>query len=320
MTYFRLFFHGFYFYRLRLARFLTVFPFRVITLFSPKATSSDTVTYWLRPHTSKTRLPVLFIHGIGIGLHPYVSFLAAINGSVPQDPSDGQVGVLAIELMPISARITSELPNQATLVYDILAILDQHGWSNFVLASHSFGSVVVTNLLHDPAAAPRIASLVLVDTVALLLHQPTVAYNFTRRQPRTAPQRQVHYFASTDMLVAHTLARRFFWAQNILWKEELSGRNVTVALSGRDCIIDADAVGRYLVGEARGYDHFVAEDEVAAETLVEEEESWRNLAWKGEALDVLWFANCDHAQIFDRKADYKRLASVVRAYSAGVDQ
>ena len=291
----------------------------MVTLCSPRSTTSETLSYWLRPHTAPTRLPIVFIHGIGIGLHPYVSFLASINRALPQNSADGQIGVLAIELMPISARLTGSLPTQDTLIRDILAILDRHGWSQFVLATHSFGSVVATNLLHHPAASSRIVSCLLVDPVSFLLHEPAVAYNFTRRRPRTAPQWQVHYFASTDACVAHTLARRFFWARNIMWKEELNGRKATVALSGRDCIVDAEAVGRYLAGETQGYDRFVAEDEMDG-AVDDRDEGWRNLAWRGEGLDVLWFGHADHAQVFERKGDYRRLIEVLRAYSAGVDQ
>ena len=221
--------------------------------------------------------------------------------------------------MPISARITGEMPDHETLTRDLFAILDRHGWTNVVLAANSYGSTLVPHLLRHPPSAARIAALTLVDPVALLLHEPSVAHNFTRRRPRSAPEWQVHYFSSTDMCVAHTLARRFFWAQNILWKEELTAgrRRATVALGGCDCIVDTEAVGRYLAGEQRGYERFVAGEEGPAS---DEEDDWRSLAWRGEGLDVLWFAQCDHAQIFDRKADYRRVVEVLRSYSAGVDQ
>ena len=325
ITYLRLLAHGFRFYRLRLARLPTVFPLRPITLFSRRTTPSDTLSYFLRPHTARTRLPIVFVHGIGVGLYPYVPFLAALNrpGHAGAD-DDGQIGVLAVELMPISARLTGAMPSHATLTRDLLAILDRHGWERVVLAGNSYGSTLVAPLLRDPAAAARIAALVLVDPVALLLHEPSVAYNFVRRAPRTAPEWQVHYFSATDALVAHTLARRFFWAQCVLWKEELTRnrqRRATVALGGRDCIVDAPAVGRYLAGAARGYERFVADGgDEAGPAPADEADEWRSLAWRGEGLDVLWFAPCDHAQIFDKKVNYMRIVEVLRSYSAGVDQ
>lgn len=49
-----------------------------------------------------------------------------------------------------------------------------------------------------------------------------------------------------DPGVSHTLGRRFFWNENVLWKEDFEGRKVTAALAGRDLIVDTEAVGRYL--------------------------------------------------------------------------
>ncbi|KAG9499675.1 hypothetical protein J7337_008134 [Fusarium musae] len=61
------------------------------------------LTYWHRPHTSKTRLPILFIHGIGVGLYPYVNFLAELNAA---GSADGDVGIIAVEILSVSSRIT----------------------------------------------------------------------------------------------------------------------------------------------------------------------------------------------------------------------
>jgi hypothetical protein len=38
----------------------------------------------------------------------YIPFLADLNAEDSKDPSDGQVGIIAIEIMPISSRITAE--------------------------------------------------------------------------------------------------------------------------------------------------------------------------------------------------------------------
>ena len=93
-------------HRTSLLRFLTIFPSRLLTLFTTYHSPAKTLTYWYRPHTSRTRLPILFIHGIGIGLYPYIKFLADLNAEDGKDSLDGQVGIIAIEIMPISSRIT----------------------------------------------------------------------------------------------------------------------------------------------------------------------------------------------------------------------
>ena len=117
------------------------------------------------------------------------------------------------------------------------------------------------------------------------------------RKPKRANEHQLYYLASQDMGVAHSLSRCFFWSENILWKEDLNGKRATVSLSGRDLILDTASVGKYL-----------------AEPLYREDDSWKEQAWKGYKLDLLWFEGLDHAQVFDRKADRAKLVHAIRTY------
>ena len=105
-----------------------------------------------------------------------------------------------------------------------------------------------------------------------------------------------------DMGVAHTLSRHFFWQENTLWKHEIEGRNVTVTLAESDLIVNTDAVGRYLANDADLMD-----------------DQWKCRAWKGKGLDVVWFTQIDHAQVFDRREHRQKLVKVVRAYSRCVN-
>ncbi|KAF2998469.1 hypothetical protein E8E13_002186 [Curvularia kusanoi] len=220
-------YNGFLLHRTPLRSSLAIFPPRPATLLSRHLSAAPNLSYWYRPHTSKTRLPILFIHGIGIGLMPYSKWLSSINTSDPLSPTDGSIGILAIELLPISFRLTAPLPSPESLVLQINSILIHHGFTKVVLASHSYGTVLSTHLLKSPLTGPKIGPCLLIDPIPFLLHLPDVAYNFTARRPQHANEHQLWYFASTDMMVAHTLARGFFWAANVLWKEDLRGRKVT---------------------------------------------------------------------------------------------
>lgn len=95
---------------------------------------------------------------------------------------------------------------------------------------------------------------------------------------------------------------RFFWSENILWKQDILGRQVTVSLSGQDLIVDTAAVGQYL---AANDDNMPAEDD------------WRRREWTGQGLNILWFEDLDHAQVFDSCRHRHILVNVVREYSAG---
>lgn len=107
------------------------------------------------------------------------------------------------------------------------------------------------------------------------------------------------YFGSKDIGVAHTLFRRFFWADNILWKEDLKNHRVAVSLAGSDPIVDTRAIRAYLTG---GDDWCLAS------------EDWGTGGWKGDDLDVLWFPGFHHGQVFDKRTTRQLLVDTVRGF------
>jgi pimeloyl-ACP methyl ester carboxylesterase len=293
LTVVRLKFYGFHLHRTRLSHFFDLFPWRFLALLSRKKSPAKHLSYWHRPHTSKTQLPIVFIHGIGIGLYPYVDFLAELN---QHDDSNDQIGVIAIEMMPVSFRITHPVLDKDVLCSEIHEIIKHHGWDNFVLVSHSYGSAISTHLLKYAPIANQIAAVTLIDPITFLLHLPDVAYNFTYRQPKAANEHQLYYFASMDMGVSHALSRCFFWSDNILWKEDLGDRPVTVSLAEKDLIVNTAAVRRYLE---------LPEDPV----FLEKKRSTLDL-------DVIWNENIDHAQVFDTMPRRRRVLRAIRGHCA----
>ncbi len=326
-------YNGFRFHRNRLSRFFTVFPFRPLTLLSEYRSPVKHLTYWHRPHSSKTTLPILFIHGIGVGLYPYTNFLRDLNKAKDANPIDAEVGLIALEIMPVSSRITHPALEKDVMVGEIQAIVKHHGWSRFILVSHSYGSIITTHLLKSVLTTPLIGPIVLIDPVSFLLHLPDVAYNFTARRPIRANEHQLWYFGSKDIGVAHSLARRFFWSENIVWKEDLErdkvdggrARDVTVVLSGKDLIVDTEAVRRYLIATlsegpvANSHaSRTLNGDEKATvtKTVREDTGAWKDRPWTGSGLEVLWFEHLDHAQVFDSEKTRRPLIEAIRVYSA----
>ena len=343
----KLLFGGFHFHRTSLSRFFTLFPFRFQTLFTTYRSPAKHTMYWHRPHTSTTKLPVVFIHGIGIGLYPYTNFLNELNSSAGIESSDPteQVGIIAIEVMPVSFRLTHHALGREEMCAEIDEIISHHFPNQkFVLASHSYGTVLSTHLLKTPSIADRIGPMVLIDPVSILLHLPDVAYNFTRRQPIRANEHQLYYFASMDMGVSHTLARHFFWNENVLWKKDIGDRKVTVSLGGQDLIVNTEAVGRYLSSHEpakHGYENgfmsgngsdailidLESDDEdtdpglrmrggdrTSFDSGAEGDEEWKYRSWKGTGIDILWFKDLDHAQVFDKKPTRRRLIDAIHEY------
>ena len=331
ITYCSMLYSGFHFHRTSLTCFVALFPFRPLTLISAYESPVKHLTYWHRPHTSKTRLPILFIHGIGIGLYPYANFLRELNNGGGEG-YDGDVGIIALEIMPISSRITRSALEKDVMVREIQTIVRHHGWTKFVLVSHSYGSIISTHLLKSPLTAPAIGNVVLIDPVSFLLHLPDVAYNFTARQPVHANEHLLWYFGSKDIGVAHTLARRFFWSENIIWKEDLGleveqreeRRKVTVVFGGKDILVDTNTVGRYLMGTSlKGRQISDKATRMASEiktatvsgVVSAEGEEWKTRPWMGSGLEVLWFEKLGHGQVFELERTRRPVIKAIRVYT-----
>lgn len=161
---------------------------------------------------------------------------------------------------------------------------------------------MATHVLHDSELSQRVEGVMLVDPVTILLHLPDVAYNFTRRTPRTANEWQLWYLASMDPGIALVLGRHFFWKENIIFKEELvSGRQAAVCLSSRDLIVDTRSVVRYLTS-----------DDNEACTVLEAAKESSTMTSSG--VELLW-VELDHAQVFDKSHDYDRLVETIRRFA-----
>jgi len=260
----------------------SLFPPRPLTVISQRSLSPN-VSYWYRAHRTTDKPPIVFIHGIGIGLYAYTGLLRRIA------EADEEVGILAIELLAISMRMTRPVMGPAETCIAFSEILTSLGIDRFVLVGHSYGTVVGTYLLHSPELGPRIEGMLLIDPIPLLLHMPNVAYNFVYRQPRSANEWQLWYFTSRDADIARSLSRHFFWTESVLWKEELEGRPTVVVLSGDDQIVDAEAVWQYLTGE----------EEVSSDV------------WERDTLKVLFYAGLDHATVFDSRDRVDQLVGVL---------
>lgn len=195
-------------------------------------------------------------------------------------------------------RISPPPLSREAMLEALTELLDAHGFERVVVAAHSYGTVVAAHVMRDPALCARVSAWLLIDPIPFLLHLPAVAYNFVYRAPRRANEWQLWYFASRDPDVARALARHFFWAENVLWKEDLVGKDVAVVLSGKDQIVDAAEVRRYLTGE---------------------EDAEIEFAWRKDGLEVLYYPELDHSKVFDTKELRRPLVEIVQRFGRRSD-
>ncbi len=96
------------------------------------------------------------------------------------------------------------------------------------------------------------------------------------------------------MGVAHTLSRTFFWSENILWKEDLLGHRTIVFLSGKDSIINTPQVRTYLQDTSANHT-----DQASEKKALSEPELGTRCPEAKSRLDVMWYEDLDHGQIFN---------------------
>jgi len=340
----QLYSHGFTHYNTR--KWFHAFPPRpLLALFSRPST--DTVTnipYWYRPHRSRTKLPILFFHGIGIGLLPYVPFFRELAA---QDPD---VGILAVEILPISMHITETPLVRDAMCDAITRILNAHGLRRIVLAGHSYGTAIsafllrrqwgsvdkplplpaspmqgtnhVTNCAHDGDGdgGNLIAATLLMDPIPFLLHYPAVAYNFVYREPRRANEWQLWYFASRDADIARALSRHFFWFESVLFREDVLRSAGPNDEGGREAVsthkpmpVTVMLAGRDQIVDAPAVRAYLTgcDEQVAQPTEGAEGSPSR---WTQDELEVLYFPELDHATVLDTPRRRAPLLQVLRRF------
>ncbi|KAL0572910.1 hypothetical protein V5O48_009057 [Marasmius crinis-equi] len=235
----RLFFLGFKHHTPKHNNFLfnlfSVFPFRPLDIFS-RSSSTPYFPYWHRPHKSATKDPIVFIHGIGIGIYPYIPLIATL---AHEDPD---VGILLVELLPISNRIlmpyvglTSKIfpiPTRRTMLDALYTTMHSLGapWSKAVLMTHSYGTVIAAYDVrgraqverdapyHDddgittPAPIPQFTAYLLIDPIPFLLNLPPVAYNFMYRAPwRSRSDDSPHSPSSSSLTTTRSPLWKRIW-------------------------------------------------------------------------------------------------------------
>lgn len=230
---------------------------------------SGTLFYWHKPGTPMTDgsvnpnlLPIVFCHGLGVNVLPYLPFLKEMMEKF----SDRSF--FLISLPHISMRIKEEVPSSTEMVACLSDMLGSWGHASAHFVGHSFGSLPLAWMARK---APSFVSMMtFIDPVCFLLVKPDVCYNFMYRRPSDPTQLLINYFLAKELYIAHSLSRNFFWHQNQLWPEELPGPTLVV-LSGRDSIVPAHSVRRYLTFYKQHH----------------------NLA----SLKVLWFPDMGHGEI-----------------------
>jgi len=195
---------------------------------------SGVFKYWMRLPVSeegKKRLPIVFIHGIGVGLVMYLSFIEKIMVS--------DCPILCVELPFVATKVGKAPPAIAEQLTSMQAILNQWEIERALFMGHSYGSVMLSWMVqHVPS---RVAGVAFIDPVVILLNLKDTLYNFLYRREREG---KISDLVGTELYVNYALRRHFWWYRNIMFAEDMerAGVRSLVCLSEKDEIAPAVAV------------------------------------------------------------------------------
>ncbi|KAK0548151.1 hypothetical protein OC845_003701, partial [Tilletia horrida] len=199
-------------------------------------------------------LPILFLHGLGIGVGQYRFFFKHLVRHRP--------GAIIVVQPHISASIFDpnflRPPMKEELTRDVKACIldsdlgkvkgpDGKEDRSFTIVSHSNGSMVHGWMLR--AMPGWFKRNILVDPVCFRLWEGAVCNAFVYRKWADAVEVLLGYFVAREIGVAWTIGRFFRWTDMTLWAHEFeaaSDDHVHVILAEKDMLVDVPGTVDYL--------------------------------------------------------------------------
>ncbi|GAA5941895.1 hypothetical protein JCM3775_004795 [Rhodotorula graminis] len=196
--------------------------------------------------------PLVFIHGLGMGLAQYTTLVSVLSKSraVRNRP------ILVLLQPHISMSIFSpgylDPVEQEDCAAGLDRVLRKHGFDEraggCTVLSHSNGSIVHGWLLKQHPNL--VARSCFVDPVAFQLYEPWVCYNALYAPAKKPMEHLMRYFVMRELGVSFMLSRTFSWTSNLLWPHEIpshaDAHKTAVFLASDDSILSAERVRVYL--------------------------------------------------------------------------
>mmetsp|Transcript_17579 Transcript_17579/g.52802 ORF Transcript_17579/g.52802 Transcript_17579/m.52802 type:complete len:1028 (-) Transcript_17579:267-3350(-) len=189
--------------------------------------------------------PLVFVHGVGWGLQPYLGFLASLAAAAPHHP------VITVEFRHVSLRMgPAKPPLVDEVAHAVASAVTAAGYQDACFVAHSYGTFVVSRLCQ--LYPQMVHSMALLDPVCLMTCAPQLLSNFVYRLPPMrwrqlastpdAAMDAARIVACRDLLIAASFCRSFHWHELMLWPEDMAGAPSLVVLSARDDLVPFDLV------------------------------------------------------------------------------
>lgn len=190
------------------------------------------VTYWYRPGVG-TSNPIIFAHGIGNGITPYLNFLRKLC-SLKDKPS-----IFIVELPHVSMRMHFMAPTIPDTIREMETALVERGYKQAIWVGHSLGSTIVAGACRY--SRKRVAGAVFLDPICFLLHHPDLVHTFVYEEPQSASSLFIRYFAGSELYTSRFISRQLHWYHSCLPIEDLPP-NSKVFLAQNDVLVPSNKI------------------------------------------------------------------------------
>lgn len=180
--------------------------------------------------------PIVFVHGIGIGLIAYLPLIDKLL--------ETERPILLPEIPYVSAfrpwQSPSDVLSPATVASTMTAMLASHGYLTGTWVGHSYGTSWLSYMCQF--APNAVSAIVFLDPICFCLHVPRLTKQFVYQRPDPGT---ASYLVRTDLVVNWTIQRAFPWTSIVLFVEQVPVP-CSVFLSDRDALVPAVKIESYL--------------------------------------------------------------------------
>ncbi|GAA6047697.1 hypothetical protein JCM3770_001724 [Rhodotorula araucariae] len=205
-----------------------------------------------RPDLNEDERPLVFIHGLGMGLAQYTTLIGVLAKSRALRRRPVLVLLQPHISMSLFSRGFLDPVEQEQCAAGLERVLRKHAFDEraggCTVLSHSNGTIVHGWLLKEHPHL--VARSCFVDPVAFQLYEPWVCFNALYAPAKKPMEHLMRYFVMRELGVAFMLSRTFSWTANLLWPSEIpsasDAHKTAVFLASEDSILAAERVRVYL--------------------------------------------------------------------------
>ncbi|EIE23278.1 hypothetical protein COCSUDRAFT_47573 [Coccomyxa subellipsoidea C-169] len=189
--------------------------------------------------------PIFFMHGVGLGLVPYLGLIQQTMWACPDSP------MILLEAPHVGLRLQMRSRSVDDVAHAAAQILWRHTYEGACFVAHSYGTFCVSRIcqLHRSL----VHSVALIDPVCFLTCYPQLLYNFVYRVPKLADVLgsitgilgAARFLFSRDLIIAETFCRKFLWHELMLWPEDMPP-HALVILSDADDLVPSPLVAKHI--------------------------------------------------------------------------